>query len=141
MKRRSKHPRIVRPERGEADPPSDTVKRGRKRGAAIPARFKPRFWADADRRCGEVKRIEQLVERLRADSGAASAMKDLLVQRTAFLAVVLETAERRAVEDGVFDAGGHVQAVNALIGCLRMLGLERRVAARGLKTYLAERGA
>jgi hypothetical protein len=129
MKRRRL--RVVNAEASTATP--------RKRGATLPTRFTPQFWADADRRHAVVRRVEELVERLKVDSSCDSAMKDILCQRAAFLAIVLETAEREAIETGEFDGGSYTQTCNGLVGMLRAIGLERRVKAVGLQDYLGKR--
>lgn len=135
-------PRLVHPpaaDRGDTGPePRDTGTSSRKRGS-LPARFVPRFWSDADRRCAVVRQVEERVEALVADCGADSTQRRLLAERAAFIAIQLETAERGAIETGKLDAGSYVQACNALLGLLKALGLEKRVAAQGLKAYVEGR--
>ncbi|MFW6154882.1 MAG: hypothetical protein ACOC95_06665 [Planctomycetota bacterium] len=116
----------------------DTPKKRRRRpDRTLPARFEPRFWEDADARLHIVRRIRDRYELLKADAGADSAQRDILVQRATFLQVWLETQERQAIEDGVFDPGPWVQAVNALTGLFRLLGLERRNPAHAdLRAYV-----
>lgn len=119
------------------------VSRSRRRGdGTIPARFVPKFWADADRRIALVRAIESRVERLKQDANADSYQKEVLAERAVFLISLLETAERDAVE-GVkaLDTGAYVQAVNSLIGVLRALGLDRKVKAIGLAGYVEGRAA
>lgn len=125
--------------------PSEPRRRGRprlhppaepKQGDTLPTRFVPKFWADADRRVSTVRRVEALVQRLKADGGCDSVQREILAERAAFIAVLLQTSELNAIEEGQFEPGPYTQGVNALVGCLRALGLERRVATIGLKSYL-----
>jgi hypothetical protein len=106
-------------------------------GGTLPVRFVPKFWTDADRRVALVREIESRVERMKADANADSYQKEVLAERAVFIVSLLETAERDAIE-GVkaLDTGSYVQSVNALIGLLRALGLERRVKALGLAEYV-----
>ena len=103
---------------------------------SIGKRFVPRFWEDADGRDAIIKRIKRRVERLKEDVGADSYQKELLCERAAFVVLQLETAERAAFEDGHLDMGVFTQMTNCLLGLLRSLGLEKKVKAVGLKTYL-----
>jgi hypothetical protein len=114
--------------------------RARRRGT-VPERFEPQFWQDADGRCASVKEIKRRHELLTRDTGADSYQKDLIAQRAVFLSIQLETYERIAAEEGKFDAGVYTQAVNALVGLLKALGLERKVQAVGLRAYVNGQGA
>jgi len=49
-----------------------------------------------------------------------------LAQRLVWMQVYLETVERAAIEDGVFEPGQWCQMVNTMIGLARTLGLERQ---------------
>ena len=74
---------------------------------------------------------------LKQDIQADSYQKDLLCQRAIFISVQLETMELLAAEKGNFNAGVYTQMVNALLGLLKSLGLERRAkTVVNLKTYI-----
>jgi hypothetical protein len=109
--------------------------------AAIPATFTPRFWNDCDSRLAVIRNIRSRYHVLReAVGGDISPQRDLLAQRIAFLAILIESAEVRAAEGGELDHGVYVQSVNALTGLLKAVGLERRVKQAGsLSKYLEQR--
>lgn len=110
---------------------------GKSRDGALPATFKPEFWSDQDLRVGLAREVNDRLRRLRADTGADSAQKDLLCQRAVFVALQLETMEVRATRDGRLDPGVYTQMVNALLGLLKALGLERAVRTAGtLREYI-----
>ncbi len=105
---------------------------------ALHKQFKPYFWQDADSRIAVVRIIRNRVERMKSDAGGSeSYQREILCQRAVFISILLETAETRAAEGEPFDMGAYVQGVNALMGLLKALGLEKRVkSAGGLKEYL-----
>ena len=117
------------------------AKKSRKKPSkSIPARFEPKFWTQADSRLAIVRQIRERYEILKAHAGADSVQRDILCQRATFLTVLLETAEREAIESGKLDAGSYTQSVNALLGLLRALGLQKsRQHVTNLKAYVAER--
>ena len=47
----------------------------------LPARYDPKFWADADGRCVTLKLIRQLYQELKNDSSVDCVQKDLICQR------------------------------------------------------------
>lgn len=123
---------------------ADTIKRKTKQGhkdIALPKKFVPRFWADSDSRISIVKAIKRRVQLLREHAGGGeSVQRDLLCQRIAFLSILIESQEVAAVSGGAFDSGSFVQSVNALLGLLKTVGLDKRIRNVGdLKTYLDER--
>ena len=95
--------------------------------AALPDKFIPRFWDDLDQRTALAREVRQRYETLRADTGADSAQKDMLVRRAVFIGLQLETMEANASR-GNIDVGVYTQSVNALSGLLTKLGLERKAA-------------
>jgi hypothetical protein len=107
----------------------------------LPATFTPRFWTDCDSRLAVIRNIRGRYHILReAVGGNESPQRDLLAQRIAFLAILIESAEVGAAEGGTLDHGVYVQSVNALTGLLKAVGLERRVKAAGsLSKYLEQR--
>ncbi len=113
-------------------------KRVKEKELSIPTRFVPQFWDNVDGRCAIVKEIRRRYEELKRDTGADSFQKDLLVQRTVFVALQLETMETKAAETGEFDPGVYTQMVNAMSGLLSKLGLERKAKhVPNLKSYVA----
>jgi len=100
----------------------------------------PRFWSDVDNRLVCVKRIKRRLEKLRAGGGIDSYEKELLAQRACFLSLHIEELERDSVEGKPIDKGSYVQAVNCLMGILRVLGLGNRTAAkrRSLRDIIKE---
>ncbi|MHC1769015.1 MAG: hypothetical protein AB9869_32815 [Verrucomicrobiia bacterium] len=102
-------------------------------------RFVPRFWEDADQSLPVVKVIKQRYSELREATGADSMQRDLLCQRASFLTLRLEAMEVDAIQGGPFDSGVYVQALNSLLGLLKVLGLDRTVkSVTDLRTYLKE---
>jgi hypothetical protein len=115
-----------------------TTRHRRTKDLTLPNRFVPQFWHDVDGRCGVIKEIRRRYEHLKQDVGADSYQKDLLIQRTVFVSLQLETMETKAAETGEFDPGVYTQMVNALSGLLSKLGLERKArTVPNLKTYVA----
>jgi hypothetical protein len=111
-----------------------------KKQVTLPDKFEPRFWDSADGRCSIIKEIRRRYLTLKEDTQSNSYQKDLLCQRAIFISVQLETMERVAAEKGKFNAGVYTQMVNALVGLLKSLGLERRAKkVVNLKTYIKER--
>jgi len=108
----------------------------------LPVCWSPRFLEQADGRFGLVKAVRERVERIKQDSGAESIQQELICSRIGFLSLLLETQETRALEDGKLpeSMGTYLQAVNCLVGLLRVLGMEKHVRDAGdLRSYLAER--
>jgi hypothetical protein len=103
------------------------LRRQAERPVTLPARFSPRFWAEADQRCAVVREIRRRYATLREDTGTESVQKDILCQRATFIAIQLETMECEAMETGKIDVGVYTQGVNALLGLLKALGLEKQL--------------
>jgi len=105
--------------------------------------FTPRFLDDADQRLRVVRSIRRKVELLMRDAGGNESMqRAMLVKHATFLHVLLETQETELAESGSIDLGSFVQAINSLVGLLRMLGLEKRIKkAGGLASYLEAKEA
>jgi hypothetical protein len=106
---------------------------------ALPITFRPKFWEGADRRAAVVREVERRVELFKGDCGGGdSVQRRTLCERAAFITILLETAEVLAIDEKKpFDSGAYTQQTNTLLGLLKALGLEKRVAARGLKAYVA----
>lgn len=114
------------------------IKKRRKPGPKdLPARWEPRFFEQADSRYQAIKLVRERVQALADDVDADSEQKRLLVSRAAFLSILLETMEvKHTTGEEELDVGKWTQAVNALTGLLAKLGIERKVPAVDLATYL-----
>jgi hypothetical protein len=115
--------------------------RSKRQPVALPVKFQPRFWEDADRRIATVRAVKARYLRLREDAGGGeSYQRDLLIQRAVFLSIMLETIEVRASEGGDFEVGVYTQASNTLMGLLKTLGLEKQIkSVTDLKAYVESR--
>ena len=104
----------------------------------LPSRFVPQFWMKTDRRSLAVREVRRRYRELKDHTGADSSQKDMLCQRAVFIGVQLETMEIEAVEGKApLDAGRYTQMVNALLGLLKALGLERQMKrVVDLKAYV-----
>jgi hypothetical protein len=112
------------------------------RKVTLPQRFEPQFWSGCDGRLAIVREIRRRYAALKQDAGIDSVQKDLLCQRCVFLTVQLETMELVAAQDGKFNAGVYTQMVNALVGLLKCLGLERRAKSiESLQSYVTSKKA
>lgn len=108
--------------------------------ATLPERFVPQFWDECDGRIAIIREIRRRVDLLKADCASDSYQKSILCERVIFIACQLETQERAAIEKGQFDPGRYTQMVNALVGLLRSLGLERKAKkAERLEEYVRRR--
>jgi hypothetical protein len=111
-------PRYRKPSR----PPLKPVK--------MPGQFTPSVFDELDTRRSIVREVLKRREELVKDCGGdISAQRKTLVDRAAFLSLLLETKEVEAFRTGVLEATVYVQGVNALLGIFKALGLER--APRG----------
>lgn len=115
-------------------------RKGDKAIVTLPERFVPQFWDECDGRIAVVREIRRRVELLKTDTASDSYQKDILCERAIFISCQLETQERQAIEKGIFDSGRYTQMVNALVGLLRSLGLERRARKLDdLQGYIARK--
>lgn len=97
--------------------------------ATIPDKYAPDFAERMDKRTSIAKAIRGRIEAIEADMGGDECLshaKRSLVRRVVWLEAVIEHAEQRLAGGEAIDLGGHVQAVNTVIGLYRLLGLERR---------------
>ena len=95
----------------------------------------PKLWTQADLRMASVRTIRNRYKEFVSDSNAVSVMKKSLCDRAAFLSVYIETLEVIAVETGELESGSYVQAVNAYLGLLKTLGLDKAATEITLKAY------
>lgn len=120
-----------------------TVKPSRKNNkeASLPVKFSPRFWKDCDARLAVIQNIRSRQHLIcEACGGNESPQRNLLSQRIAFLAILIETWEIAAAEGEPFDVGRYTQSVNAFLGLIKAVGLEKRIkSTKDLKAYLDER--
>ena len=107
----------------------------------VPVTFEPKFWLKVDQRSVAAREIRRRFNKLKRDAKVNSAQKELLAERAVFLAVLLESQEVDAAKTGKIEQGRYVQGVNALIGILKALGLEKQIdKVINLKTYVADKG-
>ena len=93
------------------------------------------YGPQADLRMASVRTIRSRYEEFVSDSNAVSVMKKSLCDRAAFLSVYIETLEVIAVETSELESGSYVQAVNAYLGLLKTLGLDKATTEITLKAY------
>src|SRR5688572_14718116 len=121
----------------------DAIKPSRKdnKQVSLPLKFTARLLDDCDARLAVIKNIRSRYHILsEACGGNESPQRDLLAKRIAFLAILIESAEVTAAEEGYIDQGVYVQSVNALTGLLKTVGLDKRIkSAKDLSAYLAEK--
>ena len=101
----------------------------------LPVTYVPKLWEQADLRMASVRTIRSRYKEFVSDSNAVSVMKKSLCDRAAFLSVFIETLEVIAVETGELESGPYVQAVNAYLGLLKTLGLDKATTEITLKEY------
>lgn len=92
-------------------------------------RFRPDFAERLDRRTALAKGLLARVEQIESDLGGSDGLSHArrsLVRRVVWLEAVVEHAEQRLAAGEAIDLGGHVSAVNSLVGLYRLLGTERR---------------
>lgn len=97
--------------------------------ATIPDKYSPDFADRLDRRTNIAKAIRGRIEAIETDMGGADGLSHArrsLIRRTVWLEAVIEHSEQKLAAGEGIDLGGHTQAINTLIGLLRLLGLERR---------------
>jgi len=106
----------------------------------LPQRWEPKLFSQADSRMAIVRELRRRVDVLKEEAGVDSFAKTMLAERAIFLATWLETQEREAIEGESFDSAKWIQGLNALTGCLRTLGLEKKAkTVTDLKTYVSGR--
>lgn len=111
----------------------------------VPAEFRPKFLDTLDGRTQTAKVLRQRLADLVSDLGGESRLsyaKRSLCRRAIWLEAWIETQEASAAEGEDVAIGQQVQAVNALIGILKTLGLDREAAeVPTLTEYLAAKAA
>jgi hypothetical protein len=112
----------------------------KRRRKNLPIQFTPRFWEDADGRSLVVREVKRQLKLLRTHAAVDSIQKELLCQRAAFISLRLQSMEIAATESGEFDSGVYSNLCNTLLGILKALGLERKLAkVLDLKSYVKDR--
>jgi hypothetical protein len=97
--------------------------------ATIPDKYSPDFADRLDGRTLIAKAIRERIEAIESDMGGADSLSHArrsLVRRVVWLEAIVEHSEQKLAAGEGIDLGGHTQAINALIGLYRLLGLERR---------------
>jgi len=113
------------------------------RETTIPSEFHPRFLEHLDGRTVAARTLRQRLAEVHADLGGADRLsyaQRSLCRRAIWLETWLETQEARAAEGEDIDIGRQTQAMNALLGLWKALGLERRSReVPSLGEYLQQR--
>ena len=109
----------------------------------LPEEFSPRFLDALDGRTVVAKTLRARLSEIQADLGGEDQLsyaQRSLARRAVWLESWLETQEAAAAEGEQVDIGRQIQALNALIGLWRTLGLERRQKnAPSLQEYLRQK--
>ena len=113
------------------------------RNATMPTEFTPRFLEHMDGRTVAARTLRQRLAEIHADLGGEASLsyaQRSLCRRAVWLESWIETQEAKAAEGADVDIGRQTQALNALLGLWRTLGLERRQRdVPSLHEYLANR--
>ena len=113
--------------------------------ATMPTEFTPRFLEHMDGRTVAARTLRQRLAEIHADLGGEASLsyaQRSLCRRAVWLESWIETQEAKAAEGADIDIGRQTQALNALLGLWRTLGLERRAkVAPNLQDYLRQREA
>jgi hypothetical protein len=108
----------------------------------LPDKFRADFVERLDRRTSIAKAVLERIHALESDAGGAEGLSHArrsLIRRVTWLEMVVEHAEQRLATGQEVDVGRHTQAVNALVGLYRVIGLERRQRPlRSLREVMAE---
>lgn len=103
---------------------------------AIPEKYEPNFHERIDKRTSVGRVIVERMAALHSDLGGLGCLshaKQSLVKRAVWLESIVEAYEQSIATRQTIDLGAYTQAINALIGLYRQLGIERRQKpARGL---------
>lgn len=106
----------------------------------LPEEFTPKFLDQLDGRTVVARTLRARLGEIMGDLGGEEQLSHAqrsLARRAVWLESWLETQEAAAAEGEQVDIGRQVQALNALIGLWRTLGLERRQKnAPSLQEYL-----
>lgn len=97
--------------------------------ATIPDKYSPDFAERLDKRTSIAKAICGRIETIESDMGGAESLSHArrsLIRRTVWLEAIIEHSEQKLAAGEGIDLGGHIQAINTLIGLCRLIGLERR---------------
>lgn len=95
----------------------------------IPTQFEPRFLEHMDQRTVAARELRQRLNAITDDLGGADQLsyaRRSLVRRAVWLESWLETQEAKAAQGEDVDIGRQTQALNALLGLYKTIGLERR---------------
>lgn len=113
----------------------------------LPATFKAGFLADLDKRTELAKTLRANYDAIVTDIGGAEDVghvKGSLVERFVWLEAILQTIEHDLVNGSIDKAealGRWIQAVNSLAGLAKVLGVERKAAARPWAMPTSEEGS
>lgn len=133
------------------DLPTKDVKPTRKRSAHrtryLPARFKPGFAWDLNRRSSLARDVARELWELWQDLGGfdqLSTQQRIVVERIVYVRRKLLEHEKEVLEGkpGLLEPNVYAAWCNTLVGLLKSLGIERKAKPVGtLHDYIANRGA
>jgi hypothetical protein len=109
----------------------------------LPDRYSPDWIAKMDGRTTLAKAVTDRLQALQVDLGGPSELsyqEKALCKRIVWLECLIETREAQLAKGEEIDEGKHTQSVNALVGLLKAVGLQRRAAhVPSLRQYLEAR--
>ncbi len=111
--------------------------------ATLPARYRPGFVEQLDRRTVLGRAVQDRITAMEADLGGVDSLSHArrsLVRRAVWLELAVEAHELHLPEGVGLDAGAYSQLFNSYLGALRLLGIERKARpVRSLHDHLAKR--
>jgi len=97
--------------------------------ATLPESYSSDWLTRLDKRTKIARAVLARIEELESDAGGAdslSAARRSLIRHAAWLDALVESFEMQLAAGEQIDVGGFTQALNSLLGLLRLVGLERR---------------
>lgn len=109
----------------------------------IPRQYLGDWLARLDGRTAIAKAVHQRLHHLVADLGGPESLsyqEQSIIRRIVWLEAVIEQREVQLAKGEEIDESRHVANINALVGLLKSLGLERRAkSVPDLRDYIAEK--
>ena len=97
--------------------------------ATLPEQYSSDWLEHMDRRTKVWRAISDRIARLELDAGGADTLshaKASILRRAVFLELLCESEEVRFAGGEAIDVGRFTQALNSMLGCYRLIGLERK---------------
>ena len=129
------------PETTRQRPTTREARRAQK-PATLPTRFKPRFLDGIDQRQTVVKTIRKMIDRIKAETGCKTLLREILIEELVFLVVLNATARAKALDGEPYEPGVMTQTTNAISGLAVKLGIDRLALETidgDLSAYLARK--